>query len=88
MSVLKDMVDKDFTVGDYVLFSTGKGMRLAKVRGIRDSKWGGGSKRVAVEIVKTKSHWTRVGAKYSVDYSPGHFFKVNPQEVDEELDKP
>ncbi len=87
--VLQDLAGRDFTEGDYVVYSSVNGIRYGKVGWIKDmthpnSAINGGQKRYKV-YVNLDFHHTldgKPGKMYAkrvgYEYVEKHFLKVNP----------
>ena len=78
--ILEDMNKKNFTEGDYVLWSTNKGLRVGKVRGIKENKdyYGRSVIKVSLEVINGAGTY---GRTRSVEYTVNNFYKLNPTDI-------
>lgn len=97
--VLKDLAGRDFTEGDFVVYSSTNGIRYGKVEWIRDvthpdPRVNGGRKlwKVYVELsfhtVLTREPGKMYAKRMGYVYEPRHFLKVSELKSQDLTNKP
>jgi hypothetical protein len=87
---LKDIRGEEFDEGDFIVYSTSKGLRVGRVRAIKGVTKFSGTElyRIAVEVVNDGGYTggNLSFPKRTIDYERGFILKLNHTEVDKPVE--
>lgn len=81
---LEDCLGRKFTVGDKVVFSTGKGQRVGKVIGLKvnlTNSWGGRTDKMTLLLQRTSSIWN-INKRHTFEYVKHNCLKIDAGTAD------